>query len=179
MTDLTNIFPTNYPDRPSTDELECLFKDILNRADSVNSVVATIEKESCPYYKLALVHLLARRLNEWYDTQAPMAGYHCSNGWIPYWQEPNCKIRELIRKYEAQQPTANYTTTLKQAPKEVVEQLTKSVKQAINAITQTIQQPSTQPLATAPLTIHNTINIHFHIAGDMVENHGTLNKNHL
>lgn len=179
MTNLTNIFPTNYPDRPSAEELELIFTEILNRSDSVKTVVAKIEKESCPYYKLALVHLLAQRLPDWYDSQDPMAGYDCWNGWIPYWQDPDVKIQELISKYEAQQYTSNYTTTITQAPKDFVEQLTKTVKKAINTVTQTIQQESIPPLATAPVTIHNTINIHFHIAGDMVENNGTLNKNQL
>lgn len=85
-----------------------MFKEILNHSDSVNQVVCRIEEESCPYCKEALTHCLADKLDIWYLKRRPIAGYEYGNSWIPYWQEPKDKIRQLINRYQAEQKHFTY-----------------------------------------------------------------------
>ena len=85
-----------------------MFKEILNHSDSVNQVVREIEKESCPYYKEALIHCLAAKLDDWYDKQKEIAGIDYGDCWIPYWQEPKDKIRQLVNKYKSEQKQFTY-----------------------------------------------------------------------
>ena len=108
MLDLSQIFPANYPDIPSQQDIEAMFQDILNHSDSVNQVVCTIEEESCPYCKEALTHCLADKIDIWYLKRRPIAGYEHGNSWIPYWQEPKDKIRQLINRYQAEQKHFTY-----------------------------------------------------------------------
>ena len=158
MTDLTNIFPTNYPDRPSTEDLEIMFQDILNRSDSVLKVVSKIEKESCPYYQEAPVRLLAQRLPTWYNTQDPIAGIDYGDHWIPYWQEPQRIIRELIDKYQALQNTLPVSMPIAAPVEKIVRHVQQSVQQTIKqAVQQAVKDIVVSP--AQPIIIHNlTIN---------------------
>ena len=178
MTDLTNIFPTNYPDKPSTEDFEIMFQDILDRSDSVLKVVSKIEKESCPYYQEALVRLLAQHLPTWYNTQDPIAGIDYGDHWIPYWQEPQRIIRELIDKYKARQNTPPYSIPVAPVEK-IVQHVQQSVQQAVKDI---VVSP------TQPIIIHNlTINYYNAPIGQngnttitgldnlIQDNHGTMN----
>ena len=158
MTDLTNIFPTNYPDKPSTEDLEIMFQDILNRSDSVLKVESKIEKESCPYYQEALVRLLAQRLTSWYNTQDPIAGIDYGDHWIPYWQEPQRIIRELIDKYQAQQNMPPVSMPITAPVEKIVRHVQQSVQQTIQqAVQQAVKDIVVSP--AQPIIIHNlTIN---------------------
>ena len=108
MLDLSQIFPINYPDVPTHEDIEFMFKEILNHSDSVNQVVREIEKESCPYYKEALIRRLADDLDYWYENQKSIAGIDHGDCWIPYWQEPKDKIRQLINRYQTEQKHFTY-----------------------------------------------------------------------
>ena len=154
MTDLTNIFPTNYPDRPSTEDLEIMFQDILDRSDSVLKVVSKIENESCPYCQEALVRLLAQRLPTWYNTQDPIAGIDYGDHWIPYWQEPQRILRELIDKYQAQQNTPPVSMPIAAPMEKIVRHVQLSVQQTIKQAVKDIVVSPTQPIIIHNLTIN-------------------------
>ena len=188
MTDLTNIFPTNYPDRPSTEDLEIMFKDILDRTDSVLKVVSKIENESCPYYQEALVRLLAQRLPTWYNTQDPIVGIDYGDHWIPYWQEPQRIIRELIDKYQARQNMSPVSMPIAAPVEKIVRHVQQSVQQTIKqAVQQAVKDIVVSP--TQPIIIHNlTINYYNAPIGQtgsnttitgldnlIQDNHGTMN----
>ena len=111
MLDLSQIFPANYPDIPSQQDIEAMFQDILNHSDSVNQVVCTIEEESCPYCKEALTHCLADNLDMWYLKRRPIAGYEHGNSWVPYWQQPKDNIRKLLNKFQTEQKHYSYIST--------------------------------------------------------------------
>lgn len=167
MTNLTNIFPANYPDKPSTEELEIMFKDILDRSDTVDMVVSKIEKESCPYYKEALVRCIADKIDRWYQKEAEIAGCKHGNYWIPYWQKPKERIKELIHKYEAEQrDTTPCTTTLPPASiPNITQQVKESVKQVVSEL-KTIKE------ITQAKTIQVTVQMPIYIVyGD---NNGTF-----
>lgn len=108
MLDLSQIFPINYPDVPTHEDIEFMFKEILNHSDSVNQVVREIEKETCPYYKEALIHCLAAKLDYWYENQKSIAGIDHGDCWIPYWEQPQDKIRQLVNRYQAEQKQFTY-----------------------------------------------------------------------
>ena len=91
MLDLSQIFPINYPDVPTHEDIEFMFKEILNHSDSVNQVVREIEKETCPYYKEALIHCLAAKLDDWYDKQKEIAGIDYGDCWIHLGKNPKTK----------------------------------------------------------------------------------------
>ena len=111
MINLNQIFPDNYPDMPTVQDIQVIFKEILNRSDSVRDIVCRIDDESCPYYKHALVLYLADQLDEWYRKQKDIAGFQQGDLWIPYWQEPKNEIRYYVEKYRKEQKAYTYTTT--------------------------------------------------------------------
>lgn len=162
MTDLTNIFPISYPDRPSQQDIEIMFQDILNRSDSVDKVVYKIEKESCPYYKQALIHILEDRLPDWNITHNPIAGRQYGESWVPYWQEPQDKIRKLIEKYQLEQlhtilpAPAELPIEPPPAPRPTITQHVKdSVKQVVNDLLAIKEIAQSQTIIIQNLHIHN------------------------
>ena len=176
MIDLTNIFPTNYPDRPSSEEIELMFKEILNRSDSVDMVVSNIEKESCPYYKEALIRYMANKIDGWYQKRSEIAGVHHGDYWIPYWQKPKEHIEQLINKYEAEQREIPQTTSAAQSTQipNIAQQVKASVKQVVSEL-KTIKE------ITQAKTIHITVQMPIYVING--DNNGTLagqyTNNHL
>ena len=164
MINLNQIFPDNYLDLPTMQDIQVIFKEILNRSDSVRDIVCHIDNESCPYYKHALVLYLADQLDEWYRKQKDIAGFQQGDLWIPYWQEPKDEIRYYVEKYRKEQKAYTYTTTATPStptPK-VVEHLKSSIQQVVaelSAIKNAAQYPH--------ITIHMPVYI---IQGD---NNGT------
>ena len=178
MLDLSQIFPINYPDVPTHEDIEFMFKEILNHSDSVNQVVREIEKETCPYYKESLIRRLADDLDYWYENQKSIAGIDHGDCWIPYWQEPKDKIRQLINRYQAEQKHFTYKPlqTSPVVPSDCPDlsaiplsqpstpTATKEIKGAINLATSAVQQVMQQlsaikATATQPIVIQN---MHFH-----------------
>ena len=165
MINLNQIFPDNYPDMPTMQDIQVIFKEILNRSDSVRDIVCHIDNESCAYYKHALVLYLADQLDEWYRKQKDLAGFQQGDLWIPYWQEPKDEIRYYVEKYRKEQKAYTYTTTATPStptPK-VVEHLKSSIQQVVaelSAIKNAAQYPH--------ITIHMPVYI---IQGD---NNGTF-----
>lgn len=167
MINLSQIFPPNYPDMPTWQDIEWMFQDILNRSDSVELFVYKIDQENCPYYKEALVLLLEERLPEWYLERKEIAGNYYGNDWKPYWQQPKDKIAELLRKYRQQQelePVAiqqPVQATL-DLPLEIVshqQALTdsiKKVKDTVLDVMKDIKPPQ-------PIVIHMPIYINSHV----------------
>ena len=160
MTDLTKIFPQNYPDLPTWKDIQVIFNDLLNRSDSVDDIVLRIDKEACPYYKHALTLYLAQQLTTWYDQHHEIAGYQQGNSWIPYWHKPKDKIRYLVNKYQAQQAVIQQeplfltttSTTSRSTKHSRVERIQKSIKQAVKDIIADITPA--QPIVIQNLTIN-------------------------
>lgn len=163
MTDLTNIFPINYPDRPSQQDIEFMFQDILNRSDSVDKVVYKIEMESCPYYKEAFIRILQDRLHDWNITRNPIAGREYGDSWFPYWQEPQDKIRKLVEKYQTEQlhtilpaPADELPIEPQPAPRPTVTQHVKNlVIQVVNDLLAIKEMAQSQTIIIQNLHIHN------------------------
>lgn len=176
MIDLTNIFPTNYPDRPSSEEIELMFKEILNRSDSVDMVVSNIENESCPYYKEALIRYMANKIDGWYQKRSEIAGVHHGDYWIPYWQKPDEQIDKLIHKYEAEQRQTSLITTAPQSP--LIPNITQQVKASVKHV---ISELKTIKEITQVKTIHITVQMPIYVING--DNNGTLagqyTNNHL
>ena len=167
MTNLTNIFPANYPDKPSTEELEIMFKDILDRSDTVDMVVSKIEKESCPYYKEALIRYMANKIDGWYQKRSEIAGVHHGDYWIPYWQKPDEQIDKLIHKYEAEQRQTSLITTAPLSP--LIPNITQQVKESVK---QVVSELKTIKEITQAKTIQITVQMPIYIVyGD---NNGTF-----
>ena len=178
MTDLTNIFPISYPDRPSQQDIEIMFQDILNRSDSVDKVVYKIEKESCPYYKQALIHILEDRLPDWNTTHNPIAGREYGDSWVPYWQEPQDKIRKLIEKYQVEQlhtilpAPAELPIEPASAPRPTITQHVKdSVKQVVNDLMAIKEMAQSK-------NIHITIHAPIYVMTVNGDNLGTMAGQH-
>ena len=165
MINLNQIFPDNYSDMPTVQDIQMIFNEILNRSDSVRDIVCRIDDESCPYYKHALVLYLADQLDEWYRKQKDIAGFQQGDHWFPYWQEPKDEIRYYVEKYRKEQKAHPYTTTdtpPTPTPK-VVEHLKSSIQHVVaelSAIKNAAQYPH--------ITIHMPVYI---IQGD---NNGTF-----
>jgi hypothetical protein len=176
MIDLTNIFPTNYPDRPSSEEIELVFKEILNRSDSVDMVVSNIEKESCPYYKEVLVRCMADKIDGWYQRQAEIVGIKQGDYWIPYWQKPNEQIEKLIHKYEAEQRETSLITPAPQSS--LIPNITQQVKASVKHV---VSELKTIKEITQAKTIHITVQMPIYVING--DNNGTLagqyTNNHL
>lgn len=167
MIDLNNIFPTNYPDRPSSDEIEFMFKEILNRSDSVDMVVSNIEKESCPYYKEALVRCMADKIEGWYKKQAEIAGIKSGDYWIPYWQEPTEQIDKLIHKYEAEQRET--PLIIPETQSSLIPNITQQVKASVKHV---VSEIKTIKEITQAKTIHITVQMPIYVING--DNNGTL-----
>ena len=103
MKSTLEIFPHNYPDIPSDKGIAIMLRDILKHADSVNSIVYEIQQETCPYYQEALIRLLSDQLDDFYHKKDERFGYYRLNDWIPYWQNKDDEIKELLRQCEQQQ----------------------------------------------------------------------------
>jgi hypothetical protein len=174
MIDLSQIFPTDYPERPSQKDIEIMFQDILNHSDSVDSIVCAIDDEPCPFYKEALTHCIEDNIDAWYQRRHPIAGVEYGNAWIPYWQDPHAKLRQLINKYQNHQLHYTYTpvpielttTPIPAASDGLVpadipagKSLQSMLKSAIQQVAQelsSIQLPAAQPIIiqNMPITIH-------------------------
>ena len=167
MTDLTNIFPTNYPDRPSSEEIELMFKEILNRSDSVDMIVSKIEKEACPYYKEALVRCMADKIDGWYKRQAEIAGIDYGDYWKPYWQEPKAYIDQLIHKYEEEQRETTHITSESQSS--LIPNITQQVKASVKHV---VSELKTIKEITQANTIHITVQMPIYVING--DNNGTF-----
>lgn len=173
MINLNQIFPDNYPDIPTMQDIQVIFKEILNRSDSVRDIVCHIDDESCPYYKHALVLYLADQLDEWYRKQKDIAGFQQGDHWLPYWQEPKDEIRYYVEKYRKEQKAYTYTTTatrVEEIPKPTVSPTPKVVEHLKSSIQQVVAELSAiKNAAQYPhITIHMPVYI---IQGD---NNGTF-----
>ena len=172
MLDLSQIFPINYPDVPTHEDIEFMFKEILNHSDSVNQVVREIEKETCPYYKEALIHCLAAKLDYWYENQKSIAGIDHGDCWIPYWEQPQDKIRQLVNRYQAEQKQFTYNPLqtsplvaadcpdLSAIPLSQTNSIPSKLKSAIQQVAKELAAikipPAAQPIViqNMPITIH-------------------------
>lgn len=57
MKNLSQIFPINYPNPPSEEDLQFEVQNMLRHADSPMDILDTINKIPCPYYRKAIASM--------------------------------------------------------------------------------------------------------------------------
>lgn len=184
MSYLSYIFPSNYPDIPTCQDIELMLQDILNRSDSVDGAVYKIDQEACPYYKEALVCCLEEKLPKLYQSCSELVGYYSGGYWIPYWQDPKAHIRELKKKYQHQQDSSANIFSQEQ-PEAKPREMTKVIKQVgeetINRVKQVVCDSIQEIAPNQPIQITQHITIPIYIVNG--DNNGTFaaqytNNNH-
>ena len=169
MTDLTNIFPNTYSDVPTWQEIENMLQEILNRADSVDMVVSKIEKESCPYYKEALIRCLEERWPLLCKSDKELLGYYSGNYWYPYWAEPKDQFNKLIKQYKEEQQPIEYVDPIDVDAPPVVcnidtqeNENASTIRQIVSSIKMVVKDLR-DIHTTQPITINMPIYINSHI----------------
>lgn len=66
MKNLSQIFPINYPNPPSEEDLQFEVQDMLRYADSPMDILDTINKIPCPYYRKAIASMTPYH---WHDME--------------------------------------------------------------------------------------------------------------
>lgn len=175
MSYLTYIFPGDYLDIPTCQDIELMLQEILNRSDSVDGAVYKIDQETCPYYKEALICCLEDKLPNLYQSCSELAGYYSDGHWIPYWQDPKAHIRELKKKYQQQQASSAdiYSQEkLEAKPLEITKVIKQVGEETINCVKQVVCDSIQEiaPNQAIQITQHITIPIYI-VNGD---NNGTF-----
>jgi hypothetical protein len=181
MKSTLEIFPHNYIDMPSNEDIAIMLEDILQRADNVNTIVYKIQQEPCPYYQEALILLLNDQLKDFYHKRDERFGYYRQHDWIPYWQNRNEEIKKLLHQCERLQ-TQSPPSPVKELPAQIeykhqhdssidVQRVADKLKVVLQQTVSDIKEYK-DSMHAFPITI----NVHVSVAGDLVDVKGNFIK---
>ena len=123
MPNLSHIFPLDYPNPPTTDDLLFEVQDLLRHSESPFDIIHYINDIECPYYRKALATIVP---NYWHQMeqmgQEPAVFTDGDGVWRITWINIDYDIRSIIRQANAQQlqleqPNPSTPYTLHPTPK--------------------------------------------------------------
>ena len=153
MRRLSHIFPLDYPNPPTQEDLLFEVQDLLRHHTPLHILNKIKSLDQSPYYKEALATCYMYYWQELENSRDPIAGYDHPDGyWIPFWPEAKDEIKRLIREFEHQQsdyaylPIDNSTTTntptitqqIKSTALNAAQTVISTIKNQANSTTQTI-----------------------------------------
>lgn len=177
MINLNHIFPVDYPNIPTYEDLEIEVQDMLCRSDNPKQVLCKIQSLDCPYYKEALTRCYNDIWRHMVDRQDPATYYEDGDGHkIANWPEAQYDMKRLIRQLWDEQEAyckpaiIADTQTLQKAAEvlastAVTQQLKKSVTQAVTQVCTAEEILAAKPIIVniqnlyiSPTTIHGDNN---------------------
>lgn len=104
MKNLSQIFPINYPNPPSEEDLQFEVQDMLRHADSPMDILDTINKIPCPYYRKAIASMTPCHWHDMEHMGKEPAVYIDSEGHGRItWINIDADIRKIIKQANAEQ----------------------------------------------------------------------------
>ena len=104
MTNLNQIFPLDYPNSPTYEDLLFEVRDLLRHAESPIDILHTINKIQCPYYRKAFAILVPPQWHSMEQNGKEPAVYPDSDGqWRITWLNIDSDIKRIIKNANAEQ----------------------------------------------------------------------------
>jgi hypothetical protein len=121
MKNICHIFPDNYPNPPSMEELLFDVNELLSQHNDAHRIIQAINKIQCPYYRQAIAVQLPRTWHQLEQLQDERTGYDYGDcQWVLSWISVDADMR-LIAKIAIkeqlvleglEQPENNIQTTI-------------------------------------------------------------------
>ena len=104
MTNLSHIFPSDYLNPPTEEDLQFEVQEMLCRYQTSPDIMRVLRSVACPYYREALTlsfMLNWHRLEQLLDERT---GYFDSDGaWMYSWMDIDCSMRLVIKEAHREQ----------------------------------------------------------------------------
>ena len=101
---LSQIFPADYPNIPTYEELQFEAQDLLCHSESPMDIIHAINKIACPYYRKAMANCVQYQWHQMEQNGIEPAVYIDTDGhWRITWISFDYDIRTIIKQANAQQ----------------------------------------------------------------------------
>ena len=118
MINLSQIFPVNYPNLPSEEDLLFEVLDMLHHADSPIDILRTINKIACPYYRKAIASMTPAPWRDMERMGKEPAVYIDSDGHGRFtWINIDADMRQIIKQANAEQVALEQQPPITEQPK--------------------------------------------------------------
>lgn len=103
MTNLNQIFPLDYPNLPTYEDLLFEVQDLLRHAESPIDILQTINKIQCPYYRKAIVSIIPYHWHQMELYGIEPAVYNDFDGqWRITWSNIDFDMRRIVKQANAE-----------------------------------------------------------------------------
>lgn len=104
MLNLTQIFPANYPNMPTAEELNFEVQEMLRRCDNDKQIMDWLNHIPCPYMRKAICLCFQGKWHELEKLRDDRTGYYDSDGgWRIAWLYMDSDIKLIVKKANLQQ----------------------------------------------------------------------------
>lgn len=163
MTNLSHIFPSDYINPPTEEDIQLEVQDMLCHTDYPIKLLSTIAQHPCPFYREALMVCLEQQWSEMVNIQHHLTGYYDGDGrWIIYWPDAESEMKRMIKRFrneqyvikEQQKPTHPPSTQRDKTSHDIIHQITSAIQQEISNFT------TYNNITTTPNIIIQNLNIY-------------------
>ena len=158
MKNLSQIFPCDYLNPPTVEDLYFEVQEMLCYSDTPLQVLDKIQSLDCPYYKEALLLCYMDTWLQMVKKEDPITYYEDGDGnKIANWPDAVYDMKRLIKRYRNEQDSFVYTATdLRPTHQRSITQHVKdSVKQVVNDLLAIKEIAQSQTIIIQNLHIHN------------------------
>ena len=158
MTNLSHIFPSDYLNPPTEEDLQFEVQDLLCRTDYPPQLLTKIDAMQCPYYKEALMQCLKQEWHQMVERRDERTGYYdTENNWIICWLDAELEMKRYIKRYRNEQDSFVYTATDLQPThqRSITQHVKDSVKQVVNDLLAIKEIAQRKTIIIQNLHIHN------------------------
>lgn len=104
MTNLTNIFPCDYPNPPSMQDLDFEVQELLCHSESPMDIIHYLNRIQCPYYRKALAAMVSPNWHQMERNGKEPAVYYDFDGqWRRTWMNVDEDMRAIIKQANCEQ----------------------------------------------------------------------------
>jgi hypothetical protein len=104
MTNLSHIFPSDYLNPPTEEDLQFEVQEMLCRYQTSPDIMRVLRSVACPYYREALSLSFMLNWHRLEQLRDERTGYFdCEGAWMYSWMDIDCSMRHVIKEAHREQ----------------------------------------------------------------------------